>query len=83
LKSPVIRFVPQRPIESRRRNLERVRLRQRRVELIFLDIEQRAQILADTLAISNADSVLVWVTRFSGVRAIDDDAKYRADRFAA
>ena len=55
-EAAVIRFVPQRPIEPRRGNLERIRLPQGRfAELLVLDVEQRAEILADPLAVRHTD----------------------------
>ncbi len=35
------------------------------------------------LTIGNAYRIFVRAARFSGIRPIDDDAKYRADRVAA
>ena len=56
LKPPVIRFVPQRSIEAWRRNFQSILLGQRRfVQFVFLDIEQRAEVLTDLLAILDTD----------------------------
>ena len=49
-EAPIVRLVPQGPIEPRRRNLQRVRLAERRLaQFVLLDVEQRAQVLADAL----------------------------------
>jgi len=56
-EAPVIRFVPQRPIQSWRRNLQRIRLGKLLAQLIVFDVEQGAQILADALAVGHTDIV--------------------------
>ena len=85
LETPVIRFVPKRSIEPGRRNLERVGLSERRgSRLVLLDVEQRAQILADALAVGDADRVFFGLAPvLPWIRPIDDDPQHRADRFAA
>src|SRR5687768_18479110 len=56
LKPPVVGLVPQRTIEPRRRDLERVLLAECGLpELFLLHVEQRAQVLADALALLDAD----------------------------
>ena len=52
---PIVRLAAQRPIQARRRHLEGVRpVRRRPISSVF-DVEQRAQILADALAVVDPD----------------------------
>jgi hypothetical protein len=81
-EAPVVRFVPQRPIEPRRRHFQRVGLTERRLfQVLFLDVEQRAQVVADPLAFFDADGVLRRLGH-AAIRPIDDDPQHRADRLA-
>ena len=80
---PVVRFAPQRPIQPRRRHLERVLPLERRRQLV-LDVEQRAQVLAHALAVVDRDRrpqppACARRPRF----AIEDDPQHPANRLAA
>src|SRR5690606_4579212 len=48
-------------------------------ELLFFDVEQGAEVLADALALLDADA-LVGPFGYPAVGPIDDDAQHRADR---
>ena len=51
------------------------------LELVFFDVEQRAQVVADALAVLDADRLLERLGH-AAVRPVDDDAQHRADRLA-
>ena len=74
-EAAVIVDAPQRSIESRRRNLERVRRRHD-----VLDVEHRAQVAAHVGAILDADAL---VRRRRRTRPIDPHAQHHAGGFAA
>ena len=78
---PVVRFAPQRPIQPGRRHLERVRLRQA-VEQVLVDVEQRAQVATDVLAVFDADRVF-GLARLAGRRPVEHDPQHPAGRLAA
>ncbi|HEX2458065.1 MAG TPA: hypothetical protein VHI99_30500 [Vicinamibacterales bacterium] len=81
-KPPVVRLVPERSVEPGRRNFERVVLPERRLtQFLFFDVEDRAQILADTLAILNAHRVFRRF-RHAAIGLIDDHPQDRPDRLA-
>src|SRR5258705_297988 len=72
---PVVVLAAQRPIESRRRNLERVRGGQR-----VLDVEDDAHLAVHLLAILDADALL---GRGRRPRPVDEHAHYLPLRFPA
>jgi hypothetical protein len=74
--------VPQRPIQTRRGNFQRVGLPEILLAELIFDIEQRAQILADALTVRDADTVF---DSFDPARrrAVDHDTQHHPDRFAA
>jgi hypothetical protein len=74
-KPAVVVGAAKRPIESRRRNLERVREGER-----ILDVEDRAHLAVDLLAIDDADALFRGRRRS---RAIDEHTNDVARRFAA
>ena len=98
VKSPVICFVPEWSIETRRRNLQRVRMPDGAgLECVVFHVENGAQILADALAVGNAHRIVLQPpphrVRVSGLarlgdrdrpgtRSIDDHAQHRSGRFA-
>src|SRR4051794_6880330 len=57
-EAPEIRLVPQRTIESRGRHFERVRVVELLLAELVFHVQQGAQVLADALAILDADAVL-------------------------
>lgn len=79
LETPAIGQVPKRPVEARRRNLERVRVLERE-----LDIEHGADILAHPLAIVDTDRLVARAVFRTGVprRSVDDDPNDPPDRLA-
>ena len=82
-KPPVIRFMPQRPIEARRRNFQSILLGQRRfVQFVFLDIEECAQVLTDPLAILDTDRLLRGF-RHPPIGPVDNHAQHDAAGLAA
>lgn len=81
---PIIRLVPERPIEPRGGHFKRVRPSERRLlQLVFLDVEQCAQIVTHPLAVCDPNGVFFGGRGRPWVRSIDDDAQDRADRLAA
>ena len=64
-----------------------------RLEFVLFDVEQRAQVLADALAVRDADRFVFQPApgfvadvasagdRRASVRPIDDDAQHHPDRF--
>ena len=70
-------------VEAGRRHLERVVLLERGLaDLVFLDIEQRAEIVADALALFDADGIL-GLLGHSAIGAVDDHPQHRTYRFTA
>jgi hypothetical protein len=55
--------VPERPVQPRRGNFQRVLLGEIRLAELVLHVEQRAQVLADALAVVDADAFLGASTR--------------------
>ena len=77
----VIRRVPERPLEARRGNFQRIR----RVDGV-LDVEDGAQILADALTILDPDALFRALDddaalRIAHQRAVNDDAQHQPYRF--
>jgi hypothetical protein len=75
-----IGLVPQRPIQPRRRDFERVRVAQRLLSEFLFDVEQRAQVLADALALLDADAVFRPFDA-AQVRPIDHHPQHHPNRF--
>src|SRR5829696_1948600 len=80
-EAAIIRLVAQRPVEARRRYFQRVGLAEIVLPELVFHVEQRAQILADALALRDTDAFVRGLDP-SGVRPIDHDAKHHADRLA-
>src|SRR5262245_46746041 len=55
---PVIRLVPEWAVQPGRGDLQRVRVGEARLAELVLDVEQRAQVLADALTLVDADTFL-------------------------
>jgi hypothetical protein len=68
----IVGFVPQRPIQTRRRHFKGVRVFQRPTQLVF-HIQQRAQVVAHVLAVFDAHQLLI--------QPIHDHSKHPADGF--
>src|SRR5262245_33399003 len=80
-EAPVVPLVAKRPVEARRGHLRRVLLAECLLPELVLDVEDRAQVLADALTVLDPDTVLEGFDAPRG-GSIDDDAEHHTDGLA-
>ena len=78
----IVRFVPQWSIQPRRRDFERVLVAQLLLSELILDVQQRTQVMADALAVIDADRFFRCFDA-AGVRPVDHDAQNHPDGLPA
>ena len=80
---PIIRLVPERPIQPRRGHFKGVVLRQRPggFEFLVFDVEEGAQVVADALTLFDPDRFVERLGH-AAIGPVDDHPQHRADRLA-
>ena len=82
-KTPIIRLVPERPIQPRRGHFKGVVLCQRPggFEFLVFDVEEGAQVVADALTLFDSDGVVERLGHAT-IGPVDDYPQHSADRLA-